>query len=387
MIHNSINTPFVFTFLFIMLQVSGSGQNHISTNEMTAKQDTSGVNLLVEKVMSIATVKKEKYSITTFPTIEYSTELGLAMGVLSAIVIHDTNAMSKAKYYRPTTIVPSFAYSTQNHLVFDTDIIMYTQNNWLIFSRLALYQVPSSFYGIGSPQNIESTYDLDTYANVSAFMKSINNTNYLGVMYDIGYVNHSEIKEKTLDKDITGYDGGFHIGLGIRYQYDNRDDILYPSQGNLLILNSNQYFGDYNFNLSSFDFRHYSTLFSNKNILASQFSWSMAFGNAPFYKLPKLGGKSNLRSINNSSKYINNHSYYLQTEYRRQLSGRFGAVLFVGAGSSASNFNHEYIEDIVYEYGLGFRFRILQKDKLNFRLDLGLGDGTPTFFMTIREAF
>ena len=94
-----------------------------------------------------------------------------------------------------------------------------------------------------------------------------------------------------------------------------------------------------------------------------------------------------LRSINNSNKYINNQVYWVQSEYRREFGGRFGAVAFVGFGNNMSGWDDSYTEDIVYMYGLGLRFRLLKKDKLNFRLDYGLGNGSPAIFMTIREAF
>lgn len=387
MINKSKSIRFIFVFLFIVLQVSTSAQKITDTDDEPAKKDTSGVNYLVEKVMDVVTVRKEKYSLVSFPMMEYSKELGFAVGVLSAIVINDSNAISDAKYYRPTTIIPSFEYSTNNHLLFDADLILYTKNNWLIFSRLAAYNVPTRFYGIGTPQNNESKFNQDTYANIAAFLKSINNNNYLGLSYDIGHVINSEIKGETLNKDISGYDGGFHLGLGAKYQFDNRNDILYPSKGILFKLSFTPYFGDYSFSVSNIDFRNYTTLYSEKNIIANQFSWTVSSGDVPFYKLPKLGGKSNLRSINNSGKYINNHNYYFQTEYRRHLTGRFGATIFMGLGSSASGFNNEYTEDMVYEYGLGFRFRMLDKDKLNFRFDVGFGNGDPALFMTIREAF
>ncbi len=41
-------------------------------------------------------------------------------------------------------------------------------------------------------------------------------------------------------------------------------------------------------------------------------------------------------------------------------TGRFGATLFMRVESSASDFNQEYTENMVYEYGLGFHFRMLR---------------------------
>ena len=378
---------FAFSILLNGISLSTLGQVIPETNNEVAKKDTSVTTGLIDKIMDVVIVEKENYTFAIFPIIDYGKELGFSMGAMLAIVLKDSNENTDAKYYRPTTIIPSFTYSTNNHLFFNTDLILYTKNNWLIFSKLGIYSVPSNFYGIGTPQSNVSLFNQETYTHVAAFLKSIDDNNYLGITYDIGYVNNLEIEGKILNKNIKGYEGGFHLGLGPRYQFDTRDDILYPSKGILFTLNFKQYFGDYIFHVTSIDYRNYTSLFSEKNILASQISWTISFGDVPFYKLPKLGGKSNLRSINNANKYINNHSYYFQTEYRRQLIGRFGAVLFIGAGSSASGINKEYLEDMVYGYGVGFRFHMLNKDKLNFRIDVGWGDGEPALFITIREAF
>ncbi len=349
--------------------------------------DTSGVNVFIEKVMDVITIERAKYSVTFFPTMTYSDEAGLALGAFAAIILNENEPVSKSKYYRPTTLVPSISYSTKGFLLIESDLLRYTKSNWFIGSKFIIYKMPQFFYGIGEPNQGIAKFDQDTYAVFGTFLKSINDSFFIGPSYDIGYVKNTNVVGDQLNSSITGYEGGVHAGLGLAARIDTRDDILYPSKGVLVSISSMQYTFDYNFNLTKFDFRIFRKIRNNKNIVAFQALWQMNSGDAPFYKLPKLGGQNLLRSIDNSNKYINKQTYLLQGEYRRGFGGRFGAVVFSGFGNSLSGWDDPYFDDVVYMYGLGFRFRLLKNDKLNFRFDYGMGNGAPAIFMTIREAF
>ncbi|MCK5824510.1 MAG: hypothetical protein KAG96_03800 [Ichthyobacteriaceae bacterium] len=356
-------------------------------NSLKESSDTSKVNIFIESVMGYISIEKEKYSITTFPTMDYNNESGLSLGFLSSIVLNDGNQNSNSKYYRPTTIIPALSYSTKKHLLIDADLLMYTKNEWFIGSRVISYKVPAFYFGIGKQTEKTIKLKQNTYGVFGGLLKAIGDLYYMGLSYDIGHVKNYGIDNLEISNKIKGYNGGWHVGLGLESRVDTRDDVIYPTKGNLFNLSIRSYFGNHKFYVTKLNLRHYRKIVSDKNILAFQTTWTISNGNVPFYKMPKLGGKSQLRSINNSNKYINYHNYLAQIEYRRQFAGRFGTVIFTGLGNSAEKLDKSYFEDIIYLYGLGFRFRLLKKDRLNFRLDVGMGDGEPTMFMTIREAF
>jgi len=359
---------------------------NVKAQQETAS-DTSGVNRFVEKVMNVLTVDRKNYSITFFPTMTYSDEAGFALGAFAAIILNEEEPVSKSKYYRPTTLVPSISYSTKSFLEFESDFFRFTKSNWFIGSKISIYKMPLNFYGIGEPNDNFSVYDQNTYSIFGSFLKSLHEYYFIGLKYDIGYVLNRNFDGDLLNNSITGYNGGFHGGAGLEVRIDTRNDILYPSRGILFSASVMEYGFDFSFDITEFDLRLFHDVFSKKNILAFQALWTISGGNAPFYKLPKLGGQNLLRSIDNSNKYIEKQKYLIQGEYRREFGGRFGAVAFAGFGQSAPKLDAFYLDDMVYMYGLGFRFRLLKHDKLNFRFDYGMGNGPAAIFMTIREAF
>jgi len=365
----------IILVLFITLTISAQSD---------IEQDTT--NNIIEKVMDVISINRDTYSITFFPTMDYNQEEGLSLGAFAAIVIKGNEPEIKSKYFRPTTLVPSISYSTKGFLLIESDLIAYTKHNLFIGSRFMIYSMPITYYGIGTPTEEPILFDQETYTIVGSFLKSLNDLYFLGVSYDIGTVSNQP-KENTSFDSVPGIKGGTQIGFGIQARIDSRDDILYPSEGLLVDISSMQYFVDYSFNISKIDIRYYRSIASKKNIIALQSVLTVANGNIPFYKLPKLGGQNMLRSINNSNKYINNIVYLSQAEYRRWIWGRFGAVAFVGMGNNLNNWNNHILEGMVFMYGAGMRFRLLEDDKLNFRLDVGMGNGSPSVFMTIREAF
>jgi outer membrane translocation and assembly module TamA len=75
----------------------------------------------------------------------------------------------------------------------------------------------------------------------------------------------------------------------------------------------------------------------------------------------------------------------MQAEYRRILYKRLGGVLFAGAGSVFGTPG----ESLVWRpnAGLGLRFQLSKKQKLNVRLDYGFGVRSQGFYLTFGEAF
>ncbi|NOX45812.1 MAG: hypothetical protein GXO89_02415 [Chlorobi bacterium] len=368
----------VFAFLLILANVNAQ-ESDVS--------DTSGVNLFIEKVMNVLTMDREKYSVTFFPTITYSDEAGFALGAFAAIILNEDEPVSKSRYYRPTTLVPSVSYSTKSFLEFESDFFRFTKTNWFIGSKINIYKMPLVFFGIGKPSEGFSVYDQNTYSVFGSFLKSLHENYFIGLKYDIGYILNRNFEGNLLNNSITGYNGGFHGGGGLEIRVDTRDDILYPGRGIYFSASVMEYGFDFSFDITEFDLRFFHDVISKKNVLAFQALWTRSGGNAPFYKLPKLGGQNLLRSIDNSNKHIDKQKYLVQGEYRRGFGGRFGAVAFAGFGQSAPELGAFYLDDLVYMYGLGFRFRLLKNDKLNFRFDYGMGNGPAAIFMTIREAF
>lgn len=77
-----------------------------------------------------------------------------------------------------------------------------------------------------------------------------------------------------------------------------------------------------------------------------------------------------------------------QAEYRFPLYKRFSAVLFGGTGTVGRNFSDYAVNELKYSYGGGLRFAVNKKEKLNIRIDYGIGQGKNNgFYLQLGEAF
>ena len=77
-----------------------------------------------------------------------------------------------------------------------------------------------------------------------------------------------------------------------------------------------------------------------------------------------------------------------QAEYRRNIFGDVGLVLFAGAGDVANHFDGFRPSEFKLGAGFGFRYTILPENKLNLRFDFGFGTyGNSSMTFLPGEAF
>jgi len=78
----------------------------------------------------------------------------------------------------------------------------------------------------------------------------------------------------------------------------------------------------------------------------------------------------------------------LQAEYRFvPVFWRLGLAVFAGLGDVAATPGRFDAGQFKYSYGLGLRFVIDPKQRINLRLDYGLGKETSGVYFTATEAF
>ena len=211
-----------------------------------------------------------------------------------------------------------------------------------------------------------------------------------GIIFDY---NDTEIEDKQnniylIDNEVTGSNGGTLYGFGTDLVWDTRDNLFFPNSGGY------QYFkvvvypelGDYVFYTFEIDVRHYNS-FSPDHVIASNFYFTQALGDVPFYKLPALGGQNRMRGYF-EGRYRDKNYMTLQLEYRQYFWWKFGFVVFAGVGDVAPELTKFTLKDLKYSYGLGLRFLFNKEEKVNLRVDLGFGiDGNSGIYFGIEAAF
>ena len=342
------------------------------------------------------TIKSKKVNFSIYPVLGYQPETSFAFGVI-AFFVYDIADQDNDEFYRPSTISPYFLYTLNGQMLLAIDFDSYFKKGYYLDIKPRYYKYPDFFFGIGNDNKME---DEETYTNEffrldGRFMKSINHRWSAGLRFD--YQNNKlydfEEDGELIEGDIYGTDGGLNSGFGPAVQFDTRDNILYPSKGFFaqaeITFYSEIFGGVFDYSQYLIDLRKFITIKNKKNIMAFQAAANFTSGeNVPFYKLQKVGGDKRLRGIENSRLYLDKQSFWMQAEYRRELFWRFGGVAFAGFGDVAPGLGDFRFEELKYVVGLGGRFQAMKDEKLNVRLDAGIGRGGQyAFYLSVKEAF
>jgi outer membrane protein assembly factor BamA len=193
-----------------------------------------------------------------------------------------------------------------------------------------------------------------------------------------------------IDSTLHGSAGGQTIGGGLSFVVDTRNHSFFPTGGGLYTVRVAGYppilGGDYGYSRLEADLRTFVGRRSG-SVLALQAYGSFMFGNPPFYALSALGGPSRMRGYY-QGRYRDRHFLTAQAEFRRMVWWRLGFAAFAGVGevfgSEGSDFR---VQDLQWSVGGGLRFAFNQAERVNLRVDLGIGKHTTGVYFQLEEAF
>lgn len=391
----------ILTLLLLLLSVCGYSQEGDTvatpvTSEAIASDSSSTTEKtnIIDRVMQHFEYRRGRFSSKLYPSLGFDPASGLSIGALSLVIIEPNNkGNKKIRFYRPTSISSLASYSTNKWLNLKSDMVIYATHGVMVNANLQYQISPDKFYGIGNDtlNTNPVKFDMRDFQFMGNVSKELTPTCFLGFMFDI-----SNRKCKSLGANEDGFDipelkNPVLFGLGPHFTFDRRDNVNYPTHGELITVGF-KYFAPYNENAYSFhaaeiNMRKYMRLYKDL-ILATQVFWGTSDGDIPFYSMYQLGGMTRMRGISNKYIYIDKNAYYAQAELRKHIWSRFSAVIFGGIGdtySSASDYNMKHIK---YVYGAGIRFQSDVKNNINLRVDYGRGSfGDSGVYMTMREAF
>ncbi|WP_201986135.1 BamA/TamA family outer membrane protein [Hymenobacter rubidus] len=181
-------------------------------------------------------------------------------------------------------------------------------------------------------------------------------------------------------------------GIGPSFLYDNRDNILSSFHGNYLevsaLFNGGALGSDNAFGRYQLDARHFQPLFrSERTILALQLLAQFHGGYVPFRELANLGGASQLRGYY-EGRYRDRQLLAAQAEVRHHLFWRLNGAVFGGIGQVGDSLDSFGEGGLKVAGGGGIRFQFNRHDRLNARLDYGVGrGGSSGVYFSIGEAF
>lgn len=343
-----------------------------------------------EKTVQDTTTEKRN-SFFGVPIAYYSPETDWAFG---ATGIYAFRFKGESIDTRPSQLTLGFAYTLNKQVLIYLPYQIFAKNQvYNIYGELGYYLYSYQFFGLGNDTRAE---DMEIYKvnypriRLNA-LKLLRPNLYGGIRYWMDDFDIREIEEGgILDTEtITGQEGGFLSGAGLVLNYDNRNNIFFPTEGNFIELvgfsNGNYLGSDFDFTKLTLDAIKYFGF--NNQVLAVNFYSEFTGGNAPFNQLALLGGNKKMRGYF-EGRLRDNHQVILQSEYRFPIyKERFRGVLFGGLGQVANKFSDFNFNNLKYTYGAGLRILINKKERIHIRLDAGFGKETSGYYITIGEAF
>ena len=134
------------------------------------------------------------------------------------------------------------------------------------------------------------------------------------------------------------------------------------------------------------DIRQYFSL-KKERVLALQLNLISTNGGVPIRNLANIGSSSFMRGYY-EGRYADKNMMAVQAEFRTPLFGKIGGVIFAGTGRVGNSVSQLFqLSDLKPCAGLGLRYAINQKEKLNLRLDGGFGKKSHGSYLNMGEAF
>ena len=327
-------------------------------------------------------------SFMLLPIIFSSPDTRLGLGVLPQVVFR-TSTSSNPSTVRMDTY---YTLNRQYHVLLRPRF--WLDNNALKLSgKFSFKKWPTSFYGIGNdtPQENQEKFTETLYESSVEGIKHVADGFFAGLNYSM---RHSKIDPESETGPlasgtlVTGSGTSFTSAVGAVFRLDTRDNHFFPSRGSyhtVELVRSGELLGsDFGFTRFTVDLRRYLPI-KRSHVLALQGMVSLSEGDVPFRMLSSVG--SDIRGYS-SVRYIDRHMAGFQMGYRVvPVAWRLGLTFFAGAGEVFGSFEDIQFDNIKYNVGIGIRYQFSRSEKINIRMDYGVGRDSSGDYLDLTEAF
>ena len=337
--------------------------------------------------------KEKRNSLSGFPIVYFTPETDWAFGATGVYAFRFKGMSDES---RPSQVTLAGAYTLNKQvLLFIPFQLFWNEAKWNWFGEVGYYRYNYFYYGIGNDARAEDEeiYDVNfprlrLNAMHRIFPKAYGGLRYWYDGYDITGIKQDGLLDSNRP---TGTEGGTISGLGPVFNYDSRDNIFAATEGHYIeaaALFSNSGIGsDFDYTKYTVDVRKFIALGqSKKTVLALNAYGEFSAGEVPFYQLGLLGGGKRMRGYL-EGRFRDRQYALVQAEYRFPLFWRLSAVVFAGTGGVGPQVG-DIFSELRYSYGGGLRFLLNEEERINVRVDYGIGQqGNSGFYLTIGEAF
>jgi hypothetical protein len=320
----------------------------------------------------------DRGSFTWFPVVFYTPETHTGLGV------GGVRARSRRTAGAATDHLSFYSLYTTRHqkaLYLFPEIY---RGPWKARALLGFVDYPEDYFGVG-PVVSEAAKETYTVREVQArptLTRRVWRRWRAGV---VGEVRHTRLRDVAPGGALAagvvpGVDGGGMWGVGPALEWDSRDSLFSPRRGVWFQADGLFHGNSYPHRAWSLDARAYRP--AGRGVVAAQAAFAARAGRLPFYELALLEG---LRGVL-SNQYRDRRSVYFQGEWRAPLSGRWGGVVFAGAGSVWGD-RVLALSRFQTAGGAGLRYLLNTREGIALRLDLGVSRGEVRPYFRMLEAF
>ncbi len=336
--------------------------------------------------------KNKKVTLAGVPIVNYNLAQGMMFGAMGTLYykLNKEDSISPSS----STMGMGMYTTSKSYFLLGMQKLYFREDNWRSTVVLGTGTNYFQFYQ-GLPGGGYGYFDADgVWIDFSTDMRFV----YLNIQRQIypelyfGLVGVSFNAKTTFDLpipvDVTT--DALMNKLGYMFLYDNRNNLNYPSKG-FFISFDNLFIRDWmgstqNFNSYEFTFNHFWDIQQNeKSILVSRFYTNIAAGDVPFQGQSVIG-RDDLRGYT-KGEYRNNQVYAVQAELRQKIYKKFSMVGFFGLGAAVEHMSDLPHTEILPGGGLGLRYLMIPKEKINVGIDVGVGKNDWSLAFRIGETF
>lgn len=326
------------------------------------------------------------------PLVARSIETNWSFGVAGAFTFH---AKSGNVHTRTSNMQALVLYTVRHQFVSAINgSIYFPGEKFILNTQLSYSYFPDDFWGLGkiAPDSNKEHYSYKQYYVYLHPQYLLGNKIFLGLLYEYQRLLDVQYPAAGLfvTENVAGRNG-YHIsGLGLSLTYDTRDNAFSPDKGVFMQFSFNHFdhllASQFDYTNFVFDLRKFIRVY-RAQVLALQAFTFLNIGDVPLRSLASIGGANSMRGYYDG-RYRDKNKVVLQAEYRAPLFWKIGAVVFGdfgNVGDQLKDINFQYLK---YSYGAGLRVALNSAERLNLRLDYGIGTYfSHGFYLQLGEAF
>lgn len=338
--------------------------------------------------------QRKKNSFLASPFVFFKPDTDLLFGGLGVYYFRLKTNDNFKQETRLSFVQTIFEYSLNDQMDIQLGANIFLPNESYVAKGFFRFKIfPDVFYGVGNntPEENAETYNYNVFIANTSLARKLAPGVFLGLEYRYANTYNIDFDEPTSEvlDNVTGINGGVNSGLGLIFTIDKRDNVVNASKGYFLEFSKYVYASKlgstFNFSNVNFTFNKYFDL-GKKQILATNTVANLNSGDPSFLSMALAGGERILRSYP-MNRFRDKNFVGTQIEYRRHLFWRFGMVGFAGLGDVFESTDQLAWDRVKYSYGVGLRVTLNRQERLNFRLDYGIGRDSRSVYVTVTEAF